>query len=131
MTTKEKEAIEKLIKIAENQQKIIKKLAQDMGYTAPSSAVSIQTDDVTKSLVPYLQQAIQEVGAKANYLVQEGNLLDDGTLHVSVLQPKNYDSDEYHKIRNKFKELIVGKNLMDSNGQQKPVHAVNMMGMTV
>lgn len=120
MSTKEKEAIQRLIKIAENQQKIIAKLAQ----------ITTQTSDVTMAATPYLQQAMQLAGSMGNYQVQSGNLLDDGTLHISVLQPKNYDSEEYHRVREKFKDLVMGKILPSDNGKSTLVQAVNMLGIT-
>lgn len=124
-----KEAIEKLIKIAENQQKIIQKLAQNMGY-APDSGVATSTADVTDSVVPYLQQAIQAAGAKAHYGVQSGNISEDGTLHVAVLQPRSYDPNEYNNVKNKFKELVAGKALKSVDGRSLTVNMVNVTGMT-
>lgn len=121
MTTRENEIIQKLIKIAENQQKIITKLAQ----------ITTQTSDVSVAATPYLQQAMQLAGSRGEYKVQSANLLDDGTLHISVFQPRDYDSDEYHKVRDKFKDIVVGKILPSDNGKSTLVQAVNMLGITV
>lgn len=124
-----KEVIEKLIKIADNQQKIIQKLAQSAGY-GPDSGVATSSADVTSAVVPYLQQAMQAAGAKAQYGVQSANLTEDGGLHVSILQPKDYDPAEYFNLKNKFKELVSGKSLASPDGRSLPVRMVNVTGLS-
>jgi hypothetical protein len=119
-----KDVIEKLVKIAESQQKIIRKLAQGMGY-APDSGVTTNMADVTDAVVPFLQQAIQAAGAKAHYGVQSANLSSDGDLQVTLLQPRDADPAEYFNVKNKFKESLMGKTL-----DSKPVRSVNVIGAT-
>jgi hypothetical protein len=121
-----KEALAKLVKIAENQQKIITKLAQ----MAPPSALDTKMSDVTQAVAPYLQQAAQAVGSKTPYAVQNGSLSHDGTLHVTVTQPAGHDVGDYYSVKNKLKEMLANKSLNTTDGQALPVKMVNVTGMT-
>lgn len=124
-----KDVIGKLVKIAENQQKIIQKLAQGLGYS-PDGGVATSTADVTQAIMPYFQQALQAAGVKGKFVPQSANLAEDGSLHLTVHQPMNYDGTEYLNLKNKFKELINGKTLTTSDGKTLPVHMVNMLGVS-
>lgn len=127
----DKDVLRKLVKIAENQQKIINKLAQGLSGSPDGGVITTNSADVSQSVVPYLQQAVQAVQAGPHYGVDQANVADGGVLHISLLTPRAYDQEEYFKVKNKFKELVTGKTLVSADGKPVPVKSVNVTGVTV
>jgi len=92
----DKEIIEKLLKIAENQQKIISKLAQ----------VPVSTPAPSKNLTGILQSILDKLTANNPlYSVMDSLMAGDGTLQVKMKVPTS-DAQKLDML-NKFKSAAA------------------------
>lgn len=123
-----KKVIEKLVKIAEKQQKIINKMAQDMGMqqAVPTGGASGSWQDATSVVVPAVQQAAKAVGAKAVYTVQSAEFgADSGTLKIKLEYPMaQLGTPESKAVSDKVREMLAGKSV--AGGQVSKVEVVGV-----
>lgn len=123
----DKEVIQKLLKIAENQQKIITKLAQ-LG-ASPLSGGSSSWGDVSGDIAAKLS-AIP--GAKG-YSVDSAEIgAESGTLRGKLVYPAN--ATNYYDVLKALKNQIVGKSVKTSDGKEVKVSSnpqdVSFIGMS-
>lgn len=121
----DKKVIQKLLKIAKNQQKIITKLAQ-LGaspFSGGSSWSDVSADVAAKlSLIP---------GAKG-YSVDSAELgAESGSLRGKLVQPAN--AENYYDVLRALKNQLVGKSVKTNDGKEMKVSSnpqdVSFIGM--
>src|SRR5574338_183117 len=118
-----KKAIAKLVKIAEAQQKIINKLAQQIGQDAQQMGGSTAGWDETSSEVaPYVDAAAAQVQAKNRYSVEHA-ANNKGLLDVRLKYPAAaMGSPEVRAVRDALTKLLTGKQIAGI-----PVTSVNII----
>lgn len=128
-----KKVFEKLVKIADNQQKIINKMAQalhDAGLAGPEQLGGGSADwyNASAEVVPVVQEATKAVNAKNTYNVQSADFgKSSGTLRVKLQYPMSQlGSQEAQAVETKSKEMLTGKNIAGT-----PVRTVEVIGVTV
>lgn len=125
-----KKVIAKLIKIAESQQKIINKLAQNLEpapTSIPTGGASSSWSDAKDEVAPVVQQATQAVQAKGQYGVQSAESSPSGLLRLKLQFPsKLMGSPEYRAVKSKIQELLTGKAIAGNTVQN-----VEVIGVTV
>ena len=100
----EKEMIKKLIRIADNQQKIINKLAQQLPveqspmHLSPHSLPHLSNDKI-----------VSEVKAKLAPLGVTGVSLDGSTVTINMAPGRNPDQSFINKLNGVFQELKMSK----------------------
>lgn len=121
-----KKAIAKLVKIAEAQQKIINKLAQQMGEGAqPMGGSTTGWDETSAEVAPYVDSAAASVQAKNKYTVQHASNTK-GLLDVKLKYPAAaMGSPEVRAVRDALTKLLTGKQIAGI-----PVTSVNIVGVT-
>ena len=123
----DKEVIQKLLKIAENQQKIITKIAQNLA-TQPggvSSSWGDVTDDVAAKLAT--------IPAAKGYKIQNAEIgSQSGSLRGNILTPKN--DTNFYDVLKALKSLLIGNSVKTSDGESVKVSAnpqdVSFTGMS-
>lgn len=123
----DKKVIEALLKIAENQQKIITKLAQ-MGVS-PMSGTTSNWDDVSKDVAAKLA-AIP--GAKGYSLSGAEYGPQSGSLRGKLVYPAT--ATNYYDVLKALKGMLVGNTIKTNDGKDVKVSAnpqdVSFIGMT-
>lgn len=123
-----KKVIEKLVKIAEKQQKIINKMAQDMGMAPPEqlSGASATWQDATSEVAPAVQQAAKSVGAKGVYTVQSAEFgSSSGDLKIKLQYPMaQLGGPEAKAVSDKVKQMFAGKTV--AGGQVTKVEVIGV-----
>lgn len=126
----DKKIIERLFKIAENQQKIITKLAQ-MGATpaTPAAAGASTWADVTDDVAAKLATI---PGAKG-YSVNSAELgSESGTLRGKLVYPAS--ATNYYDVLNALKRQLVGKPVKTVDGKEVVVSSnpkdISFIGMS-
>lgn len=123
----DKEVIQKLLKIAENQQKIITKLAQ-MGYS-PGSGASTGWNNVTSDVASKLA-AIP--GAKGYSVDSAEYGAESGALRGKLVYPAN--AENYYDVLNALKKMLVNNTVKTEDGKDVKVSAnpkdVSFIGMS-
>lgn len=126
----DKKVIEKLLKIAENQQKIITKLAQ-MGATpaTPAAAGASSWLDVTHDVAAKLAAIPGAKGYSVNSAELGG---ESGSLRGKLVYPAN--ATNYYDVLNALKNQLVGKSVKTSDGKDAVVSSnpkdVSFIGMS-
>lgn len=111
----DKEVIQKLLKIAENQQKIITKIAQNLA-TQPMTGGASSWSDVTDEVAAKLATI---PGAKG-YSIQNAEVgAQSGTLRGNILTPKN--DENFYDVIKALKGMLAGNSLTTSDGQSVKV----------
>jgi hypothetical protein len=123
----DKEVIQKLLKIAENQQKIITKLAQ-LG-ASPLNGGSSSWDDVSSDVAAKLATI---PGAKG-YSVNNAECgAESGTLRGKLVYPAS--ATNYYDVLKALKNQLVGKSVKTSDGKEVQVSSnpqdVSFIGMS-
>lgn len=116
-----KKIIEKLVKIAENQQKIINKLAQEAGLV-PAATTGGGTQDVSAQVAKALAGIPEAAKAKAG--IQEAQFgAQSGFLDVKVKFPsmQYMGSPVAKSVEDKLRAALQGTQFNDASG--KPVAA--------
>lgn len=124
----DKEVIQKLLKIAENQQKIITKLAQ-MGASPTSAGASSSWDDVSADIAAKLAT----IPAAKGYSVDSAEVGGaSGTLRGKLVTPKN--DTNYYDVLKALKNQLIGKTVRTSDGKEVQVSSnpqdVSFVGMS-
>lgn len=123
-----KKVIEKLVKIAEKQQKIINKMAQDMGMQqpVPTSGASATWEDASAEVAPAVQQAARAVGAKATYKVQSAEFgSSSGNLKIKLEYPMaQLGTPEAKAVSDRVKQMFAGKTV--AGGQVTKVEVIGV-----
>lgn len=122
-----KKAIAKLVKIAEAQQKIINKLAQQMqGAGAEQMGGSTSGwDETSMEVAPYVDAAASQVQAQNRYSVEHASN-NKGYLDIRLKYPAAVaGSPEVRAVRDALTKLITGKQIAGV-----PVTTVNIIGVT-
>jgi predicted O-linked N-acetylglucosamine transferase (SPINDLY family) len=116
----DKEIIRKLLKIAENQQKILTKLAQnqELGWS-----------DVSEQL----QSKLSTIPAAKNYTVNLAEVSkSDGTLRSRLMYPAN--DKNFALVTETLKRMLAGTQLADNQGQLVTLtndpYKIRFIGMT-
>ncbi len=123
----DKEVIQKLLKIAENQQKIITKLAQLGG--SPLSGGSSGWSDVSADVAAKLALI---PGAKG-YSVESAEFgAESGSLRGKLVQPAN--AENYYDVLRALKKALVGQTVKTNDGKEVKVSSnpqdVSFIGMS-
>lgn len=123
----DKKVIQKLLKIAENQQKIITKLAQ-LG-ASPLSGGGSSWDDVSGDVAAKLANI---PGAKG-YSVDSAEIgAESGTLRGKLVYPAN--ATNYYDVLKALKNQIVGKSVKTTDGKEVKVSSnpqdISFIGMS-
>lgn len=123
----DKKVIQKLLKIAENQQKIITKLAQ-LG-ASPFSGGNSSWSDVSADVAAKLALI---PGAKG-YSVDSAELgAESGSLRGKLVQPAN--AENYYDVLRALKNQLVGKSVKTNDGKEMKVSSnpqdVSFIGMS-
>lgn len=124
----DKEVIQKLLRIAENQQKIITKIAQNLA-TQPGGMGGSTWGDVTDDVAAKLAT----IPAAKGYSVQNAEVgAQSGTLRGNIVTPKN-DANFYDVLK-ALKGLLAGKDVTTSDGESVKVSTnpfdISFTGMT-
>jgi len=123
----DKKVIEKLLKIAENQQKIIAKLAQ-MG-ASPMSGASTNWNDVSADVASKLTTI---PGAKGFSINNAEYGPESGALRGKLVYPAN--AENYYDVLRALKGMLVGKSIKTNDGKDVKVSAnptdVSFIGMS-
>lgn len=122
-----KKAIQTLIKIAQNQQKIINKLAQQAGMPVPqaqpmSGGTDSNWEDVSDAVAPTVQQANPQFSVASARI---GKL--SGTLDLRIQHPKNIDDATYRAGTGKIKAAFMGKPMGPSGTKVQSVEITGEM----
>lgn len=125
----DKEVIKKLLSIAEKQQKIITKLAQDMGSALPMGGASSNWSDVSDDLAAKLAT----IPAAKGYSVNEAQVGSaSGSLRGKLVYPKN--DTNYYEVVKALKSMLVGNEVKTNDGKAVKVSSnpqdVSFIGMT-
>lgn len=101
----EKEMIKKLIRIADNQQKIINKLAQQLPSTEPAPM------HLSPSSLPHLsnEKVVATLKEKLAALGVAGVSLDGSVVTINMAPGKNPDQSFINKLNSVFQELMMSK----------------------
>lgn len=106
----DKEVIQKLLKIAENQQKIITKLAQ-MG--ASPTGASSTWDDVSDDIAAKLAT----IPAAKGYSVESAEAgSQSGSLRGKLITPK--DDPNFYSVLKALKNQLIGKTVRTGDGKE-------------
>lgn len=126
-----KKVIEKLVKIAENQQKIINKLAQQAGLTpeGQQAGAAGSSTDVSAQVSAILAQIPEAAKAKAG--VQSAQLGGGGFLDVKLKFPSvnSMNDPNASAALNKLRAALKAANLTDSSGKPVAVTQSNVLGV--
>lgn len=127
----DKEIIKKLLKIAENQQKIITKIAQDMGGAGaePMGGASSSWLDVSEDL----QAKLSALPAAKGYSVSTAEVgSQSGSLKGKLVYPKG--DTKFYEVVKALKSQLAGSELKTSDGKSVKVSAnpqdISFIGMT-
>lgn len=117
-----KKVIKMLVKIADRQQQIINKMAQDMGM----AEVNATWQDVKSEVTPIVQQAVKEVGTKASYTVESAEFgSSSGELKIKLKYPMaQLGTPETKAVSDKVKAMLVGKTV--SGGQVTKIEVIGV-----
>ena len=106
----DKEIIKKLLKIAEQQQKMITKLAQAVEQSQQLGNYSVIND---------LQAKLSAIPAAKGYQVVDAELASsDGTIHVKLQTTNVANKDLYPQVKDALKKMILGSQLKVDNTNQ-------------
>lgn len=125
-----KKVIEKLVKIAENQQKIINKLAQQAGLMPGGDQLAGSgTNDVSAEVSGILAQIPEAVKAKAG--IQSAQLGGSGYLDVKVKFPSVNSMNDPNATAalNKLRGALKAARLKDPSGKPIDVTQSNVVGV--
>lgn len=120
-----KKVIEKLVKIAENQQKIINRLAREAGLISQGAG-----QDVSAQAAQVLSQIPEATQTGA--AIQEAQLgAESGSLFVKLKFPhqKYMDSPVAAAAKDKLKAALQQTQFTDSTGKPVAVKTVNVTGL--
>lgn len=126
----DKEIIKKLLKIAENQQKIITKLAQDAGVEAdPLGGATSSWMDVSDDL----QAKLATLPAAKGYTVAHAEVsAKSGLLNAKLLYPAG--NSKFYEVLKALKQMLVGSQMRSNDGKSVKVSGnpqdINVIGMT-
>jgi hypothetical protein len=123
-----KKVIEKLFKIAENQQKIINKLAQTAGLVP--AATNPGTQDVSAQVAQTLAKIPEAARAKAG--IQEAQFgAQSGFLDVKLKFPsmKDMGTPASSDLQNKLKAALQGAQFTDASGKPVAAKEVKVTGV--
>lgn len=124
MTTNNKEVLKKLFKIAENQQKIIRKLAQDVAAVpATSPATPMQT--LISLNLGVLQNVVDSLLGKGKVQLLSASLSNEGGKLLSSL--KAADKDTFDRMRTYIEDALKRPNvLVDTEGKRHSASEVSL-----
>lgn len=129
-----KKVIEKLVKIAENQQKIINRLAQQAGMVPPQGGAqqlggATDSWDASAEVSGILAQ-IPEAG-KAKAGIQSATMGSSGFLDVKLKFPSVHSMNDPNATAalNKLRASLKGAQLKDQNGKPVAVTQSNVVGV--
>ena len=128
-----KKIIEKLIRIAENQQKIINKLAQQSGMMPQGDAQPTggATDswDASAEVAGILAQIPEAAKAKAG--VQSASMGSSGFLDVKLKFPsvQSMNDPNATSALNKLRAALKGAQIRDKGGKSVAVTQSNVIGV--
>lgn len=128
----DKEVMKKLFKIAENQQKIINKLAQNLSgdyVPAQLGGVSGGWNDVSHAVA----QKLSTIPAAKHYRLDNAQVAgSNNSLKGTLVYPKN--DQNYYDVLKALKSALVGQSLKTNDGKEVQVAAdpqlVSFTGMT-
>ena|SRR5215207_6049194 len=122
------EIIKKLLTIATNQQKIITKMAQQMGL----ANVGTTTVSLTNTLESLLSTMPEASGVVVDSITLSPQ---DGSVKGKLVMPNSFfGTDKFRGITSKLKSLLVGKNVTADDGNAYNVTQdavkIEFVGMT-
>jgi len=127
-----KKIIEKLLKVASNQQKILTKLAQSMGETpvvpaAVEGGATLGWDDVSNAVAAKLK------AVAPNYAVSKAQLSSfDGSLRGTLIYPKG--DTKYHEVSKALKTQLAGQPIKTNDDKTvqvtKDIANISFIGTT-
>lgn len=111
----DKQIIAKLLKVAETQQKVIQKIAQNLLDASQQSGATEEWEDVTAAVKPVLANAARAISAKNIYQIQSAEFGSTGRLLIKLVNQPSNDKAEFDSISANVKQLLLSKNI---NGKQ-------------
>lgn len=115
--TSEKEMIKTLLKVAQNQQKILNKIAQQMGASPQGGATSSWNAVETA-----VSQALSMIPEARGCSVVEAEVSSlDGNLRGKVELPADAPEGTFRTVLTKLKGLLAGKSLNSDQGSKVSV----------
>jgi len=125
-----KKVLEKLVKIAENQQKIIMKLAQQVGDQAQPMGGSTDTWDVKTQVASVVAQIPEAVKTKVAVTGADfGSQSKQLTVHLRFPSMQQMQDPAAEAAKNKIKEALQTQTFNGPSGQQDRPVRVEMYPM--
>ena len=126
-----KKVLEKLVKIANNQQKIINKLAQSLP-AMPTGGASGDWENVNQAVANAVK-SVADAHKASGFGVQEALIgPQTGLLEAKITHPMNMDPALYRAVSEAVKQaLLAGGHITTDTGKKVPVSKVELTGVMV